>query len=81
MQCENIGNIRHKLLVRNNFLSQYYYRLLARPCCTGILGDCILTSKEDCLRRRGFFHPRAHLCSQVIINSLTIHLKKRIFLF
>ncbi len=38
---------------------------LARPCCTGVLGDCILTSRDDCRRRRGIFHPRAHLCSQV----------------
>ncbi|CAF0876985.1 unnamed protein product [Adineta ricciae] len=38
---------------------------LARPCCTGVLGSCLLTSKDDCQRRRGIFHPRAHLCSQV----------------
>ncbi|CAF1321103.1 unnamed protein product [Adineta ricciae] len=38
---------------------------IARPCCTGVLGDCILTSEEDCRRRRGIFHSRAHLCSQV----------------
>ncbi|CAF3379504.1 unnamed protein product [Rotaria sp. Silwood1] len=38
---------------------------IARPCCTGVLGDCLLTSRDDCRRRRGIFHPRAHLCSQV----------------
>ncbi|UJR10585.1 hypothetical protein I4U23_014784 [Adineta vaga] len=38
---------------------------LARPCCTGVLGNCLLTSKNDCQRRRGIFHSRAHLCSQV----------------
>ncbi|CAF0723463.1 unnamed protein product [Rotaria sordida] len=38
---------------------------IARPCCTGVLGDCILTSRDDCHRRRGVYHPRAHLCSQV----------------
>ncbi|CAF1249310.1 unnamed protein product [Adineta steineri] len=38
---------------------------IARPCCTGVLGDCVLTSRDDCIRRRGIFHPRAHLCSQV----------------
>lgn len=38
---------------------------IARPCCTGILGDCLLTSKDDCRRRRGIYHPKAHLCSQV----------------
>ncbi|CAF4215254.1 unnamed protein product [Rotaria sp. Silwood2] len=25
---------------------------IARPCCTGVLGDCILTSRDDCRRRR-----------------------------
>ncbi|CAF0761544.1 unnamed protein product [Adineta steineri] len=38
---------------------------IVRPCCTGVLGDCILTSKDDCRDRRGIFHQRAHLCSQV----------------
>ncbi|CAF3593611.1 unnamed protein product [Rotaria sordida] len=38
---------------------------IARPCCTGVLGDCVLTSRDDCRRRRGIFHQRAHLCSQV----------------
>ncbi|CAF2535717.1 unnamed protein product [Rotaria sp. Silwood2] len=38
---------------------------IARPCCTGVLGDCILTSRDDCRRRRGIYHARAHLCSQI----------------
>lgn len=38
---------------------------IAKPCCTGVHGDCVLTSKDDCRRRRGIYHPRAHLCSQV----------------
>lgn len=56
------------------------FSLLARPCCTGILGDCVLTSREDCRRRRGIFHPRAHLCSQVREeNSNNKKEKKRYF--
>jgi hypothetical protein len=58
MQCTNIG-IEYLVYKMNLFY------ILARPCCTGVLGDCILTSKDDCRRRRGIFHPRAHLCSQV----------------
>ncbi len=58
MRCTNIGrfyrNISFNILI-----------FLARPCCTGVLGDCILTSRDDCRRRRGIFHQRAHLCSQV----------------
>lgn len=29
----------------------HFYVLIGRPCCTGVLGDCILTSKDDCRRR------------------------------
>lgn len=52
-------------MIFGNPLIYIYFTLAARPCCTGILGDCMLTSKEDCLRRRGIYHARAHLCSQV----------------
>ncbi|CAF0767594.1 unnamed protein product, partial [Didymodactylos carnosus] len=49
-------------------ISKYPYmtcKNIANPCCVGILGDCVLTSRDDCRRRRGIYHPRAHLCSQV----------------
>lgn len=62
MQCTNIGeNIDQRIL----FFDGNFFFCLARPCCTGLHGDCVLTSKDDCRRRRGIYHPRAHLCSQV----------------
>ena len=67
MQCTNIG-MRINFSLKNN----EFYSILARPCCVGVVGDCVLTSNDDCRRRRGIFHPRAHLCSQVnrILNEL-----------
>jgi hypothetical protein len=61
MQCTNIGTN----FQGNHLKTMKFPLILARPCCTGILGDCVLTSNDDCRRRRGIFHPRAHLCSQV----------------
>ncbi|CAF3319379.1 unnamed protein product [Rotaria socialis] len=56
----------HSRIVNNMSLYPHMQcKNIARPCCTGILGDCILTSSDDCHRRRGTYHPRAHLCSQI----------------
>jgi hypothetical protein len=65
MQCTNIGT---DLLEGKFYFEKKMHFSLARPCCTGILGDCVLTSNDDCRRRRGIFHSRAHLCSQVNIK-------------
>ncbi|CAL1544072.1 unnamed protein product [Lymnaea stagnalis] len=39
--------------------------ILGRPCCFGIQGECIITTREHCDLKRGFFHDEAALCSQV----------------
>ena len=39
--------------------------LLARPCCIGLQGDCLMATRQQCQVLRGFFHDEAHLCSQV----------------
>lgn len=39
--------------------------LAGRPCCIGNQGQCVITTREYCEFRRGFFHPEATLCSQV----------------
>ncbi|KAH9502541.1 Inactive rhomboid protein 1 [Bulinus truncatus] len=39
--------------------------ILGRPCCFGIQGECIITTREHCDLKRGFFHDEATLCSQV----------------
>ncbi|XP_074649232.1 inactive rhomboid protein 1-like [Tubulanus polymorphus] len=39
--------------------------LLGHPCCTGIQGECMITTREHCTFIRGYFHEEAFLCSQV----------------
>lgn len=39
--------------------------VVGRPCCVGIQGECIISTREYCEFRRGYFHEEASLCSQV----------------
>lgn len=40
-------------------------KVVGRPCCIGIYGQCRITHSEHCQFLRGTFHPEATLCSQV----------------
>ena len=39
--------------------------VIGRPCCVGVQGECIITTREHCDLRKGYFHEDANLCSQV----------------
>lgn len=39
--------------------------VIAHPCCTGVFGDCRITTRELCDFISGYFHEEASLCSQV----------------
>ena len=41
--------------------------VLGRPCCTGIRGECVISTREYCDYVNGFFHQDATLCSQVFV--------------
>ena len=47
--------------------------VVGRPCCVGIQGECVISTREYCTFRRGFFHEEATLCSQVILYT-SLHL-------
>ncbi|ESN92501.1 hypothetical protein HELRODRAFT_194219 [Helobdella robusta] len=40
-------------------------QVAGKPCCIGIQGECIVTTREECEFKRGYFHDDAFLCSQV----------------
>jgi hypothetical protein len=27
------------------------------PCCIGLLGDCVITTEENCTFQNGYYHP------------------------
>ncbi|ESO12763.1 hypothetical protein HELRODRAFT_63024 [Helobdella robusta] len=37
---------------------------MGRPCCIGVLGVCIITTREYCNFKRGAFYQEAYQCSQ-----------------
>jgi len=39
--------------------------IAGRPCCFGIQGECLITTRDYCTFLRGYFHEEANLCSQV----------------
>ncbi|CAH1794931.1 unnamed protein product [Owenia fusiformis] len=39
--------------------------VVGHPCCTGIQGECSITTREHCEFMKGYFHEEAFLCSQV----------------
>ncbi|KAI0217011.1 Inactive rhomboid protein 1 [Lamellibrachia satsuma] len=45
--------------------------VVGRPCCVGIQGECIVSTREYCQFRRGYFHEEASLCSQVGMTDMT----------
>lgn len=45
-------------------------KIIGRPCCVGIEGQCIITTSDHCEFLRGYFHAEAALCSQVRLSLL-----------
>jgi len=41
-------------------------KIQGRPCCIGIQGECIITTREHCEFLRGYFHQEKTLCAQVV---------------
>lgn len=39
--------------------------VIGHPCCTGLYGECRITTREYCDFIKGYFHEEASLCSQV----------------
>ncbi|BFZ18000.1 hypothetical protein BsWGS_21039 [Bradybaena similaris] len=60
--CLNPVPVNTSLSHKNNHM---HCEILGRPCCFGIQGECTITTDEHCNLLRGFFHPKAALCSQI----------------
>ncbi|KAF5403856.1 hypothetical protein PHET_02423 [Paragonimus heterotremus] len=59
--CEHVTNASEV----STFVQHMECRVIGRPCCFGIRGECIVTTREHCEFMHGFFNPKASLCSQV----------------
>ena len=43
--------------------------ITGRPCCVGVRGRCLITTREDCAFMKGYYHDEMALCSQVFKES------------
>jgi len=59
--CESTVNITSKDKINRHMKCP----IAGRPCCVGVQGHCVITTREYCEFRRGYFHEEAALCSQV----------------
>lgn len=59
--CEEPSNITNL----GGYAQHMECQVTGRPCCLGIKGECIITTQEHCSFVRGFYNPKAALCSQV----------------
>ena len=66
--CEQTRNITS----RNEKNRHMTCPIAGRPCCVGVQGHCVITTREYCEFRRGYFHDEAALCSQVLCCSHSV---------
>ena len=53
--------------------------VVLHPCCVGLLGDCVVTTEENCTFQRGHWHPdKVTLMSPPVdcLLSFLSHMKK-----
>lgn len=43
--------------------------VIAKPCCIGVYGQCVITTQDYCEFVKGHFHEEATLCSQISCMS------------
>jgi hypothetical protein len=63
MTCEIIG--RPCCIGSLFFNRKIYLKLFISLYLKGVQGECIITTREHCDLRKGYFHDNAHLCAQV----------------
>ena len=52
--------------------------VVLHPCCIGLLGECIITTKENCSFQEGYWHPSkvclyvcVHMCCPLMVSQKT----------
>jgi hypothetical protein len=63
MNCEIIG--RPCCVGNKDYYFFLYFQIFIFFEFKGVQGECIITTREHCDLRKGYFHDNAHLCSQV----------------
>ncbi|OON15823.1 hypothetical protein X801_08371 [Opisthorchis viverrini] len=60
--CENVANTSSEI---DPSPPHMQCQVIGRPCCFGILGECVVTTEEHCKFMHGSYHSKAAVCSQL----------------
>lgn len=63
--CRKTNSFSHRSRLKDHTAEHMVCEIIGHPCCTGVYGECRITTKEYCDFINGYFHEEASLCSQV----------------
>lgn len=63
--CEDTSKPASNLSSRSSIDPHMTCDISGRPCCHGIQGECMITTREHCTFMKGYYHEDKFLCSQV----------------
>lgn len=63
--CRKTNSFTQRFRFKDHTAEHMICEVIGHPCCTGIYGECKITTREYCDFVNGYFHEEASLCSQV----------------
>lgn len=71
--CRKTNSFSHRFRLKDHTAEHMVCEVIGHPCCTGVYGECRITTKEYCDFVNGYFHEEASLCSQVNLSNNYCH--------
>ncbi|XP_037925866.1 inactive rhomboid protein 1 [Hermetia illucens] len=63
--CRKTNSFSQRFRFKDQTAEHMVCEVIGHPCCTGVFGECRITTREYCDFVNGYFHEEASLCSQV----------------
>ncbi|XP_065370785.1 inactive rhomboid protein 1 [Calliphora vicina] len=63
--CRKTNSFSQRFRFKDHTAEHMVCEVIGHPCCTGIYGECQITTREYCDFVNGYFHEEASLCSQI----------------
>ncbi|GAB0096721.1 Inactive rhomboid protein 1 [Sergentomyia squamirostris] len=63
--CRKTNAFSQRFRFKDHTAEHMVCEVIGHPCCTGVYGECRITTREYCDFVNGYFHEEASLCSQV----------------
>nr|XP_036232626.1 inactive rhomboid protein 1 isoform X1 [Bactrocera oleae]XP_036232627.1 inactive rhomboid protein 1 isoform X1 [Bactrocera oleae] len=63
--CRKTNSFSQRFRYKDHTAEHMVCEVIGHPCCTGVYGECRITTREYCDFVNGYFHEEASLCSQI----------------